>query len=536
MKKNILKAVTFLLIVTLLVGVLQEILTPNNVYTGNEPYILSGFDALDPDTVSVLLLGDSHTMMLTAMKFYEEDRVCAYSLASSAQPIAVSYHLLKRALKTQKPEVVVLGAENLFYMPSGDDNPGWRYILDNLPLDDSKIEMAADFGKVKSTDSMLSALLPVVKYHTRWKELTEADFESQPDGAYYSAGQIVYPQIGSNNSSAEDIVTISEEVINRAKEAVVYEQNGDPGTMEIDESAYYIPQINEENIEYLLKIQSLCKEAGAELLLISVPTREYPESIDHAWTLRKSDLVMGLAETYDISFVDMMFANDIGVDFITDTWDGGRHLNVSGGNKVAEYLKNYLNENYTLTPKPNQLWDELLEKYSEMMNVVWLEFEQDYPSYLSKLVQNRDKWDVLIAASDEYTSRQTEETYGLLEQLGLELADDGVFNDSYLAVIGEGGVEYEAYSGRRIYYNTSLDSRRVELVSSGWYTGSRASIVIDGKDYSLNRAGLNIVVVDRATGLVVDSANWGYGSDYVVHSGETAHYYRDLEETTCFLW
>lgn len=46
------------------------------------------------------------------------------------------------------------------------------------------------------------------------------------------------------------------------------------------------------------------------------------------------------------------------------------------------------------------------------------------------------------------------------------------------------------------------------MISSGLNTGANASIKINGKEYSTNLCGLNFVVFDNSTNLVIDSVNF----------------------------
>lgn len=48
----------------------------------------------------------------------------------------------------------------------------------------------------------------------------------------------------------------------------------------------------------------------------------------------------------------------------------------------------------------------------------------------------------------------------------------------------------------------------MEVTSSGLNTGSYSSIKIDGKEHSTNMQGLNFVIWDNRTDLVVDSVNF----------------------------
>ena len=60
----------------------------------------------------------------------------------------------------------------------------------------------------------------------------------------------------------------------------------------------------------------------------------------------------------------------------------------------------------------------------------------------------------------------------------------------------------------------------MEIISSGYNTGAYSSIMIEGQEYSMNRSGLNIVVFDNDTQLVVDSVN--FNTQYPAASGHDA--------------
>ena len=70
-----------------------------------------------------------------------------------------------------------------------------------------------------------------------------------------------------------------------------------------------------------------------------------------------------------IKFLELNCVDEIGIDWNTDTQDGGWHLNTNGAVKVSKYLANYLKENFNLTDKREnkdyQDWNQDLEKYLE---------------------------------------------------------------------------------------------------------------------------------------------------------------------------
>lgn len=105
-----------------------------------------------------------------------------------------------------------------------------------------------------------------------------------------------------------------------------------------------------ENIEsfhkiqkfFLDKITELCKENDIELLLIDVPSSK-------SWSYEKHNAIQDYADENGLKFIDFNINRDsFGIDWNTDTRDGGWHMNHSGAVKVTEYLGKFLDENYHL--------------------------------------------------------------------------------------------------------------------------------------------------------------------------------------------
>lgn len=103
---------------------------------------------------------------------------------------------------------------------------------------------------------------------------------------------------------------------------------------------------------------------------------------------------------------------------------------------------------------------------------------------------------------DKFTERKK---YGLSKM--------PAFKESYIAVFnGSEGVVYEESKASALYYEYSdkAFSQPVRITSGGTCcveTGERvvASVIIDGKEYSLNLRGCNIIIYRKSTRTVVDS-------------------------------
>ena len=65
-----------------------------------------------------------------------------------------------------------------------------------------------------------------------------------------------------------------------------------------------------------------------------------------------------------------LLEKELGINWKTDTMDGGDHLNMNGAKKVTEYLGAYLKKNYVLSDyRENQMyqyWHRDWKKYKEI--------------------------------------------------------------------------------------------------------------------------------------------------------------------------
>ena len=99
--------------------------------------------------------------------------------------------------------------------------------------------------------------------------------------------------------------------------------------------------LSRQNRKYLQKIADLCREQNAQLILFSVPS---PTN----WTVRRHNTVGDTAQELGVPYLDGNLV-DLGIDWDTDSYDGGDHLNYYGAAKVTGWLGTYLGENASLT-------------------------------------------------------------------------------------------------------------------------------------------------------------------------------------------
>ena len=93
-------------------------------------------------------------------------------------------------------------------------------------------------------------------------------------------------------------------------------------------------EISSHSEIYLPKILELCRENGAQPVIIKMPA--FRSHLYDGWTGMQSEATARFADENHIPYLDM---TDMGlVDLTTDTLDG-THLNVRGAEKVSVYLE-----------------------------------------------------------------------------------------------------------------------------------------------------------------------------------------------------
>ncbi len=499
--KPVMKTICFLLIFVVLFTLLQNIFTPDHNSQSKAFWSISGFYELPEDSIDVLFLGSSLMQHgISPMTIYETSGIKSYNFAGYGAGIGVCCARLEYALERQMPKLVVLDA-SLLFTGSAANSP-WRYTLDNIPLSLTKLKLAQDYDECmgNASDGVLSIVIPMIKYHSRWNELNGTDFINRKPQLFYANGYCVDGRVMSSEATIANIDAIATEVYSRNPAA--------------------IPKIDVNSLAYLRRIEELCQINDINLMLIRLPGLVFPQNSGRVcWSRFTHDKTMQLADELGLPFLDLNYDVDPEIDFRTDSWDGGNHLNISGAEKVSKFLGPYLTEHYDLDHEKNLTWEGEKVLYDLVRSMAMLQATLDFRSYLSQLAENLQGRTILITAKEEYTSGLTEEDFALFEKLGLTSIREGGFTDSYLAVIRDGIVEHEEVSNNRLYYQTNNGNTLINMVSSGWYSTSLASVNINGVEYAMNSNGLNIVVWDNETALPLDSAsvNTRYSSSKLSH-------------------
>lgn len=305
MKNKLIKTGKILLTVALFVSayfILNHALLRKTKY-GDWNYLVKvgNFDLIEKNTMDVIVLGSSHAYCsVDNLLLKEEYDIMSYTLATQQQSVKLNYYYFQEMLKTQSPDAVVIELFMVGRVNGYQSDDILHDAIDVLPMSWNKIQLIED---AVPEDKRMEHYFPIIKYHTRWKELTWDDFSFD----YKS--------------------WIDEE------RGFVRLQRVYPTELDLSLSMGYEREISSEDLEYLGKIEELAKENNIELIYLYAPYPMDGNGVDYAYTIELYAQKKGI--TY-INGYELL--SELNYDGATDFCDEYGHLNENGAQKLTYYL------------------------------------------------------------------------------------------------------------------------------------------------------------------------------------------------------
>lgn len=468
------KGIIFLCVLCVCLKVTYQIIIPKLCYDEMLPTTLAYIDFYDmeKDTIDVLFLGSS--LAATAyvpQELYDRYGICSYNLASEKQSPIVSYFWLKEALRYQSPKVLVLDCYYFFQVNDSTLNTSEisiRRALDYMRWSSVKLEAIWTICELDPEQSISSYFFPNIRYHERWGELAENDFTLYEMADGYGL---------------KGYAPLQEKCGFDAYTSYESEKNGEdvamPGLMEA----------------YMDKICKLCEQEGISLILTNVPLANADEGRFYA--------LQDYAQKHELAFYDFNeegLYEASGFDFPADSYDCV-HTNVWGAEKLTACLGGILNDQYAVGGRIDEQWERTRGSYKNARKDCELIHITDLDAYIEALQD--DRYSVFISAQGNYAVGLKDATVQKLRETGLkvELQKDTAKEDfyCYYAVISEGQVEEYIGYEKKVYSGSLRNGLETYDISGS------SSIVIGGKECSVQRNGLNIVVYHNEKKKVLDS-------------------------------
>lgn len=283
--------------------------------TGNSTDMIHSFYDLDRNSLDVLVLGSSHGFCsFQPNLLWDKYGITSYVMCSQRQTVAQSYYLLREALKYQTPRVVVLEAYYFFFTGEHTGEMALRYAYDGMRFSRLKYEMIEDFREGMSWEDKMTYYIPFIKYHSRWNELKDSDFNRSlwMKGAVFS---------DSTTAVAEPVLPT--------------EGSGIPAVFQ----------------DYFERIEAICRENNIELMVYAAPyTYLSDKEKDREDFERKYKTYIALEPYFEEKGIPFLFFQKNGgldIDYSQDFQDYS-HMNIFGAVKVTRALGTYLHDNYDL--------------------------------------------------------------------------------------------------------------------------------------------------------------------------------------------
>ena len=282
----------------------------------------------------VIFIGDCEVYEnFSPITLWEEYGITSYIRGSAQQLIWQSYYLLEETLQYETPEVVVFNVLSMQYNEPQRESYN-RMTLDGMRWSMSKVRDV--LASMTEEENFLDYVFPLLRYHSRWSELTADDWT-----------YLFHKDKVSHNGY---YMRVDE------KPAGTFPKPKKLGNYQFGDTAY----------AYLDKITGLCRENGIQLILIKAPSL-YPAWYEE-WDQQMEEYARDNQVPY-INFLDLQ--EEAGLDFATDTYDGGLHLNLSGAEKLSRYFGKILQQEYGLEDHRQEadlaaVWQEKTEFYHQM--------------------------------------------------------------------------------------------------------------------------------------------------------------------------
>lgn len=284
----------------------------------------------------VVFIGDCEVYAnYSPMEMYRSQGITAYIRGSSQQLLWQSYYILKETLNYETPKAVVLNVNAMRYSEPVKEEYN-RLTIDNMRWSAEKVGIIQ--ASMTEEENFLSYVFPILRYHSRFDDLTVEDFEylfKRKDNTWN--GYLV-----NRNISPAGQLPVKRPLADYRFGDICY--------------------------EYLDKITDLCEENGVELILVKAPSL-YPY-----WYEEYDAQIAAYAEQNGLSYYNFTEkVDEIGLDFQVDTYDAGLHLNHTGAVKLSNYFARILAQEHDLAdhrndPEIAEIYEEKLKRYDEEIN------------------------------------------------------------------------------------------------------------------------------------------------------------------------
>ena len=294
----------------------------------------------------VIFVGDCEVYEnFSPVELWNDYGITSYIRGNAQQLVWQSYYMLEDTLRYEKPKVVVYNVQSLTHNTPQKEEYN-RMTIDGMQWSKSKIENIK--ASMMSDENILDYVFPLLRYHSRITELTKSDF------TYYNKKKKI-----THNGYYMRIDSLAYDEENALKE-------DKPNNMKFGANA----------MKYMDMIRDLCRENNIKLVLVKAP------SLSPKWFDEYEQQVQEYAEENKLDYINYLkLADIVGMDYSTDTYDGGLHMNLSGAKKLSKHIGKYFQEKCNIEDHRNEkeyakVWKGKVDYYNDMIEAQEKELEK----------------------------------------------------------------------------------------------------------------------------------------------------------------
>lgn len=353
---KIVKTAVFTLILIILFHVFTNILINKGSFDKGNQYQLRMKEFYDevPGTLDAVYIGASHVYTYwQAPIAWNKDGIAVFPFSSGSQPVTAIPFLIEEVKKTQPQALIIANINQIVATDTKANSVHW--LADTIPFSKNKLNMIKSLyedGDGDDAPDILEYFVPMIRFHSRWNELTEQDIHfNRTDGL---KGACYF----SDFFKKEVDVSQNYEKVDLNKRV----------------------SLSQYGCAALENILNYCDAEKVNILFVIVPqftgderrTAQYNSAQDYIES--RGYIVLNFTQRTD----------ELGLNITQDYLDlVGKHLNIHGALKFTNYLADYLVDHYGFENKRggNSMyasWDKAGHLYSEMIEPYLTKGELEY--------------------------------------------------------------------------------------------------------------------------------------------------------------
>lgn len=427
----------------------------------------SGYNAIDyyknNNQLDIIWLGPSTTYWaISPMYIWNKYNITSFNNAHRSQGLT-SFYLMQDMMKYNMDliffDITIFMTDNVIFNKNIEELHQWY------------LTILTRYQLIKDTGNNYLNILYLKlmeQFHSRWKNINEKEFINN-EIDYYYLGQdsnIIRHRIQNQENKLKSIT----------------------GKF----------KLNDNTIKFIDNMSRYIKDNNLNVVFWFPPTADQS-------MYERSFLFEEVIKKYDIPYINFSKVwKEAGIDYSKDFFNLW-HINIDGGEKVADYLIEYAMKNYNIQSHKNDpayaSWNEDYIKYARAVNKAEINVSNTLNDWYN--LSQYDNYTMLISTNgNNVFNRLPQDIKDKFKSLGLTKYETNKGNMKYAAIIDNGKVFYEEVSDKKVEYKGRMKNIVNLLVSS---EPNKATINVSGKPRSKNKYGINFVIYDKVNREIVDS-------------------------------